>query len=174
MLRSIGHEKVFVLDGGFALAKQIGVEMESGNGIKLPVSSYNASEWNWPATTIDEVEMALSSSKKIIIDVRGEARYRGEVEPIDTIAGHIPGAVNMPFVNNLNKDGSYKLDEELKEIYAAVLGGREATEVVFHCGSGVTACHSILAVAIAGFEIPSLYVGSWSEWSRNNKPMTTL
>lgn len=173
MMRSIGHVKVQVLDGGFAQAKAAGLPMESGKSISVPVSNYKGTNWNWPTKNMDGIESALVSMEQMVIDVRGEARYRGEVEPIDIIAGHIPGAINAPFANNLTPEGKYKSKEELKNKFVTILGNVNSKNVTFHCGSGVTACHSILAMDIAGLEIPALYVGSWSEWSRNNKPMKT-
>jgi thiosulfate/3-mercaptopyruvate sulfurtransferase len=101
------------------------------------------------------------------IDVRDHDRYLGLVEPIDLIAGHIPGAINIPFSENLDANGLFKSPTELKAIYQNAFSERSADHLIVHCGSGVTACHTLLAVAQAGLEIPKLYVGSWSEWSRN-------
>jgi thiosulfate/3-mercaptopyruvate sulfurtransferase len=89
------------------------------------------------------------------------------VEPIDLIAGHIPGAINIPFSENLDANGLFKSTTELKAIYQNAFSERSADHLIVHCGSGVTACHTLLAVAQADLEIPKLYVGSWSEWSRN-------
>src|SRR5690606_25597654 len=96
---------------------------------------------------------------------------RGESEPIDLVAGHIPNAINIPYASNLDQNGRFLSSEILQEMYKKELGNSNPNEVVFHCGSGVTACHSILALTYAGFEIPRLYVGSWSEWSRNPNPI---
>jgi thiosulfate/3-mercaptopyruvate sulfurtransferase len=173
MMRSIGHETVQVLDGGFDKAKEEGLQMEIGDSVLLPISNYQAQSWGWPLRGLDELSEALGSHTQKVIDVRGAVRYKGEVEPIDTVAGHIPGAVNAPFTENLNADGRFKSVKELQSQYQELLGEVKSKDAIFHCGSGVTACHSILALDIAGFEIPALYVGSWSEWSRNNKPMFT-
>lgn len=173
MMRSLGHDKIQVLDGGFARAKDAGIKVESGFGENIEPTDYEASYWLWKVSDINDIEQALTSSNRKVVDVRGEARYKGEIEPIDKIAGHIPGAVNAPFMNNLNADGTFKSIEELQNQYNKLFGDLESSQSVFHCGSGVTACHSILALDYAGFKIPSLYVGSWSEWSRNNKPMDT-
>ena len=173
MLRSIGHLKVQVLDGGFATAKALGVPMVSGMEKANLKGDYSANSWNWGVSDMTDVENALSSSGQKVFDVRGPARYRGELEPIDTIAGHIPGAINAPFADNLTDKGIFKSPEILKAQLENVLDGVDSCNTIIHCGSGVTACHSILAMDIAGMEIPSLYVGSWSEWSRNNKPMAT-
>ncbi len=107
------------------------------------------------------------------MDVRDANRFRGETEPIDTVAGHIPGAMNVPLTNNLDAEGKFLPAEKLREKYAGVIGQQPAGEVIVHCGSGVTACHTLLAFAQAGLPMPRLYVGSWSEWSRNNLPIAT-
>ena len=108
-----------------------------------------------------------------IIDVRDAARYRGEKEPIDLIAGHIPGAINVPFTENLDEKGFFLPKEILKSKYEKIIENLISEKIIVHCGSGVTACHTILAMVYAGFEIPKLYVGSWSEWSRNGKEIAT-
>ncbi|MGB1004829.1 MAG: sulfurtransferase [Salibacteraceae bacterium] len=171
MMRSIGHVKVQVLDGGFDQTLEAGIPTESGFGNNIEPSEYEASEWKWKVSDMKDVENALVLDTRNVFDVRGEARYKGEVEPIDLIAGHIPGALNAPFANNLTDEGIFKSAEELKSQFEALLNGVDSGNSIFHCGSGVTACHSILAVDIAGMAIPSLYVGSWSEWSRNEKPV---
>lgn len=100
-----------------------------------------------------------------MIDVRDAYRYKGESEPIDLAAGHIPGAINIPFSENLDENGNFLSHEILKEKYKQLLENKPE-HLIIHCGSGVTACHTILALDYAGFPIPDLYVGSWSEWSR--------
>jgi thiosulfate/3-mercaptopyruvate sulfurtransferase len=114
---------------------------------------------------------ATANSDYLVIDVREAFRYKGESEPIDTIAGHIPGAVNIPYTGNLNAGGNFLSPHELKKKYQQAMEGRKAQDVIVHCGSGVTACHTLLAMDQAGLEIPQLYVGSWSEWSRNDRPV---
>ena len=115
------------------------------------------------------MQNVAQNSEYLVIDVRDAARYRGQTEPIDLVAGHIPGAVNLPLTGNLDEKGLFLSPELLRKKYEEVIGNRPMDNVVVHCGSGVTACHSILAMVSAGFEIPKLYVGSWSEWSRNDK-----
>jgi thiosulfate/3-mercaptopyruvate sulfurtransferase len=105
----------------------------------------------------------------LVIDVREPQRFKGETEPIDLVAGHIPGATNIPFTTNLDADGLFLSPEELKEKYQKAFENTDSDNRVVHCGSGVTACHTLLAMAVAGLPIPQLYVGSWSEWSRNNR-----
>lgn len=108
-----------------------------------------------------------------IIDVREEKRYKGEVEPIDLIAGHIPSAINIPFKENLDDGGLFYDAALLKNKYEKIIKNCDIEKTIVHCGSGVTACHTILAMYHAGLGVPKLYVGSWSEWSRNEKPIVT-
>ncbi len=102
--------------------------------------------------------------------MRAMPRYQGDTEPIDPVAGHIPGALNLPFAENLDSQGRYKDPAELRRIYQAFLAGTGPEHLVVHCGSGVTACHTLLALELAGLTGASLYVGSWSEWCRNPGP----
>lgn len=115
----------------------------------------------------------LSASNPLIVDVREAFRYRGDSEPIDLVAGHIPGAMNCPFLENLDSSGKFLSPSDLRTKYQTWLANRCPADVIVHCGSGVTACHTLLAMAIAGLPGARLYVGSWSQWSRNNKPMAT-
>lgn len=167
MLRSIGHEKVQVLDGGFDYAVQNDFPTESGDSKQQNESNYHASRWTWPLVDMEVVDKARQNPNKIVIDVRSEQRFRGEVEPIDLIAGHILGAINIPFLSNVDDEGLFIPVNKLAIKYADI--NAKYDEVIFHCGSGVTACHGILAMEICGFKTASLYVGSWSEWSRNEK-----
>lgn len=173
MLRSAGHDKIQVLDGGLSEAVKAGFPLTSKKGVVLKREPYNFDQWRLPQANINEVEVAGNDRNYLIIDVRDAFRYNGDKEPIDLIAGHIPGAINIPFTENLNSDGTYLSPEELRSKYSKIFENRGSENIIVHCGSGVTACHTILAMAYAGFKIPKLYVGSWSEWSRNNKPMVT-
>lgn len=138
-----------------------------------PLAAYPASHWQLPISRINEVKTATMLKERIIIDVRESERYKGIVEPIDKIAGHIPGAVNLPFSENLDENGHFLPQEILKEKYLKTFKGQASENIIVHCGSGVTACHTLLAIAISGLDIPNLYIGSWSEWSRNNLPVST-
>lgn len=168
MLYAFGIEKVQVLDSGFQIAEKAGLEMNSGlehfhqTTIRIP------EKWQLPTADIDEVEHLLSEKSATVIDVRDAYRYNGESEPIDSIAGHIPGAINIPLTENLTENGTFLQPEILKENYQKILNNHPE-KLIIHCGSGVTACHIILAMAYAGMEIPVLYVGSWSEWCRSGK-----
>jgi len=115
---------------------------------------------------IDEVDRARNAPDHRVLDVRAAFRFCGESEPIDPIAGHIPGAINLPFAENLH-DGRFRSAKELHAAYEALLGSVPAENLIVHCGSGVTACHTLLALDRAGISGARLYVGSWSEWCRN-------
>lgn len=169
MLRAIGHEKVSVLNGSFDFAVKAGFPVISGEEIAAEVEEYQFKNWTLPLATIDEVEVARNDENSLVIDVREKDRFDGKREPLDLIAGHIPGAKNIPFAENLDAEGLYLSAEELREKYTKEVGGKQ--NVIVHCGSGVTACHTLLAFDYAGLEVPRLYVGSWSEWSRQNRPI---
>lgn len=173
MLRSLGHTQVQVVDGGLSAALAAGFELTDAPENPSPTAPYPATEWQLPLAPTAQVQDASQTGSALILDVREAPRYRGETEPIDLVAGHIPGAVNVPFAGNLDESGRYLPAQELREKYEAVVAGRPAAEVIVHCGSGVTACHTLLAFAQAGLPVPTLYVGSWSEWSRNDFPQAT-
>jgi len=173
MLKSIGHEKVQVLNGGFQEAEKIHFPTSSKIEIVTKTPTYKTKNWKLQIAKMEEVEKASQDKNQVVIDVRDVDRYNGETEPIDLVAGHIPGAINIPFTENLDENGLFLPPNELKEKYSKVLEMVKAENTIVHCGSGVTACHTLLAIAYAGLEIPKLYVGSWSEWSRNDKPIAT-
>lgn len=173
MLKAIGHSKVQVLNGGLLAAEKAGLATSSKMEIPGKVAPYPVVEWKLPQADMQEVEEVAKANDHLVIDVRDAKRYAGLTEPIDLIAGHIPGAVNVPFSDNLTADGLFKSPQELNDKYQAVFGNIPTDRIIVHCGSGVTACHLLLAVDYAGLDIPKLYVGSWSEWSRNNKEMVT-
>lgn len=165
MLRAFGLEKVQVLSGGFQAAENAGIPINSGEEIFEKNSFVLRENWSLPTSTLEDVEKEISENSATIIDVRDSYRYRGESEPIDLVAGHIPGSINIPFSENLDENGEFLSPEILKEKYQTLLA-EKPEKLIIHCGSGVTACHTILALDYAGFAIPNLYVGSWSEWSR--------
>ena len=166
MLKAVGHEKVQVLNGGFQEAEKLHFPTSSKTEIATKTEPYKVDHWQLKTAEIEEVEKVAEDKNYIVIDVRDAARYRGETEPIDLIAGHIPGAINVPFTENLDENGLFLTPNELRTKYETVFGNLKSENTIVHCGSGVTACHSLLAIAYAGLEIPKLYVGSWSEWSR--------
>ena len=173
MLRSINHEKVQVLNGGLQAAIKVGFPVSSALETVEPTEKYPISEWSLAQADMEEVEKARNKKENIVVDVRDKNRFDGLTEPLDLIAGHIPGAINVPFSENLNEDGFYKSAEDLAKKYIEIIGDKNPENVIVHCGSGVTACHTLLAMDYAGIPIPKLYVGSWSEWSRNDRELAT-
>lgn len=170
MLKALGHQQVQVLDGGPEAAEQAGFPTDSIIPKVKPVRPYTTKHWLLPTANLEDVTQASQKHTAEIIDVREPERYLGITEPIDLIAGHIPGAKNKPYHQNLQANGKFKQPDELKKMYLDFT----SKKTIVHCGSGVTACHTLLSFAIAGLSIPELYVGSWSEWSRNHKPIATL
>lgn len=173
MLKAIGHKKVQVLDGGFQAAEKINFPTSAKMEITNKTALCKVDNWKLPTATIDEVETVSQDKNHIVVDVRETSRYNGETEPIDLVAGHIPGAINIPFTKNLDENGLFLPPTKLKEKYKKIFQDVKSENIIVHCGSGVTACHSLLAIAYAGLEIPKLYLGSWSEWSRNDKKTAT-
>ncbi|OOV13263.1 sulfurtransferase [Flavobacterium sp. LM4] len=173
MLKAVGHEKVQVLNGGLLAAIQAGFPVSSETESFEKAEKYPVTNWELSLSNIKEVDKARNNPENIVIDVRDKNRFEGLTEPLDLIAGHIPGAVNVPFSENLDENGFYLSAEKLAKKYTEILGNVKPENVIVHCGSGVTACHTLLAMDYAGIPIPQLYVGSWSEWSRNNLPMNT-
>lgn len=169
MLRSIGHERVALLDGGFEAAVKAGLEITTALPPESHAPAYPQSGWRWTAADAAAVERARTDPSWRVIDVRSPERFRGQTEPIDPVAGHIPGAVNVFYEDNL-QDGRFKPPESLRAQYERLLQGIPPARVIVHCGSGVTACHTLLALELAGFQGASLYVGSWSEWCRSGRP----
>lgn len=165
MLKAFGFENVQVLDGGFQNAEKEGVEFSSGEESFEKTELIQKENWLLPVSDLETVENELTNQSSTVIDVRDAYRYRGESEPIDLVAGHIPGAINIPFSENLDENGNFLSPEILREKYSKLLEGKPEN-LIIHCGSGVTACQTILALDYAGFKIPNLYIGSWSEWSR--------
>lgn len=168
MLKWSGHEAVAVLDGGFGTWQAAGYPVASG------VWPPPASRAEHPfalgaslASTADSANMVrlLGSPSQTVIDARAAPRFRGEVEPLDPVAGHIPGALNRPFADNFLPDGRFKPAAQLRREFECLLAGRDPAHVVHHCGSGVTATPNILAMELAGLGRTALFPGSWSEWS---------
>jgi thiosulfate/3-mercaptopyruvate sulfurtransferase len=169
MLRSIGHETVAVVDGGFGAAVAAGMDVTTAEPLPRPLPIYPASSWQRPRVDMARVDDLRNDPDWRVLDVRSRERFRGETEPIDPVAGHIPGAINLPFADNL-EGGRFKSPDALRAQYESLFGAVPSERVVVHCGSGVTACHTLLALDHAGLPGASLYVGSWSEWCRNEKP----
>jgi thiosulfate/3-mercaptopyruvate sulfurtransferase len=166
MLRWVGHAKVAVLDGGFAKWTK------EGRPVSIEVPHFR--HFNYPITLRAEAAADVHSveknlGKSLLLDARAPARYRGEQEPIDPIAGRIPGAKNRFNMENLAPDGTFKQPAQLKRELEPLLRDRSPSEVIHYCGSGVAACHNLLAMEIAGLEGGKLYAGSWSEWIADPK-----
>lgn len=162
LLRLAGHARVAVLDGGFAAWRAEGLPVETDLPASRPVSPYPVAFDRTRLYDGGRVEAHLAGGG-LLVDARGRERFVGEVEPIDARAGHVPGAVSRPYALNV-AGGRFRPREALANEFAALLGGHAPTDVVAMCGSGVTACHHLLAMAYAGFEGAGLYTGSWSGW----------
>jgi thiosulfate/3-mercaptopyruvate sulfurtransferase len=163
MLRWLGHRAAAVLDGGYTVWLREGRPVTSDVPAVVPVSF--SARPTVPAVEVAAVAAGLSSPSMLLVDARGRERFRGDVEPIDKVAGHIPGAINRPYTDNMTADGRFKPAAELRADFAALIGSRAPSTIVHTCGSGVTACHNLLAMEHAGFGGARLYAGSWSEWS---------
>ncbi len=160
MLRFMGHEAVAVLDGGWPAWTGAGMPTAGGVVEPIPQPFSGAPRWE----QIVPIESVLDAP--LLVDGRAPERYRGEIEPLDPIAGHIPGAVNRPYDANWTNGGRWRSRESLRDQFTELLGEVDAGEAVFYCGSGVSACVNLAAMAHAGLPVGRLYVGSWSEWSR--------
>jgi thiosulfate/3-mercaptopyruvate sulfurtransferase len=164
MLKWCGHEAVAVLDGGLPAWVAAGGAMATGAALPVAPVAFPLRE---PLVTLKytaDVSANLGRPAQTIVDARAPARYKGETEPFDPVAGHIPGALNRPFNNNLNAQGFMKSPTELRAEFEALLMGRSAESVVHHCGSGISAIPNVLAMEVAGLGRTALYSGSWSEW----------
>jgi len=167
MLKSIGHDKVRVIDGGLQAADAAGMVANADAVAIADTGPYPVKQWLLPLAVREEVHIRATDANWTVIDVRAAERYRGEVEPIDPKAGHIAGVRNLPYTQNLKADGHFKSSDELYAMYNAFLDGCSPERLIVHCGSGVTACHTLLALEHAGLHGAALYVGSWSEWCRS-------
>ena len=170
MLKWVGHEAVAVLDGGLQAWQAAGGPVASLDATakpsktKITPSNFALAGELTALTAIDSVAKNVGKSTQTIVDARGAPRFRGEVEPLDPVAGHIPGALNRPFGDNLGPDGKFKPAEVLKAEFTALLGTSDPSTVVHHCGSGVSAVPNVLAMELAGLGRQALFAGSWSEW----------
>ena len=166
LLRWAGHPDVRVLDGGWSAWRDAGLPVSEGTDAPGP-GDFTARPGALPVLEVDDV--LAFAERGVLIDARNGDRFRGEVEPVDPVAGHVPGAVNVPTGENLRPDGRFRSADELREVYAVALGA----EVAAYCGSGVTATHDLLAMAVAGIDA-RLYPGSWSEWVADpDRPVAT-
>ena len=166
MLKWCGHDNVAVLDGGWTAWLAVGGSVESGpsptRAAEAPVYPLSAARATMTDTTA--IAQRLGNPSLTLLDARAAARFRGEVEPLDPVAGHIPGALNRPFTENIGPDGRFKPATQLRAEFEQLLAGRDPGSVVHHCGSGVSAIPNLLAMEVAGLGCTALYPGSWSEW----------
>jgi len=168
LLRWLGHTQVAVLDGGFAAWQEASLPITRES--TTPVArKFVAHAVPGAFLTTAEVEQALAKSSISLIDARGPDRFAGQNETIDPVAGHVPGATNRPFAKNVDGRGRFLGAEELRRQWTEALAGKAPSDVVAMCGSGVSACHNLLALEIAGLSGAKLYAGSWSEWIRDPK-----
>lgn len=161
MLRAVGHERTYVLDGGLT------AWLAEGRAVTSEVPALDPAELSvdlQPGISLDRDEMRDRPTDMVTLDARAGERYRGEEEPLDPVAGHIPGAVNAPYEDNLGPDLRFLAPEALARKYRS-LGVGDGSDTVVYCGSGVTACHDLLAIEHAGLGKARLYPGSWSDWS---------
>ncbi len=170
LLRWLGHTRVAVLDGGFKAWLAGGGATASGEPETDAVPPAIPLQANVDAATVAtaaDVKRGLQQPARLLVDARAAERYAGSVEPIDPVAGHVPGAVNHPFARNLRADGRFLAAPELRRLWQETLGSHAPAQVTHMCGSGVTACHNLLAMELAGLPRATLYAGSWSEWIRD-------
>jgi thiosulfate/3-mercaptopyruvate sulfurtransferase len=172
LLRLVGVRQVAVLDGGYAAWLAAGLPLESGEAISRPASKVSL-RYDANQVLVDHAAVRDGAAGQLL-DARAAPRYRGDVEPLDRAAGHVPGALNRPFADNLGSDGRFKPAAQLRDEFAAVLGSTAPSHVIHMCGSGVTACHNLLAMEHAGLQGSRLYAPSWSGWvSDPARPVAT-
>ena len=164
MLQWCGHEAVAVLDGGLQAWVAVGGQVESGASVAAPARVFELRPSLVTLLHTSDVYAALGKPTQTILDARSPARFRGETEPFDPVAGHIPGALNRPFNSNIGPDGLMKSAAQLRTEFDTLLAGHAPASVVHHCGSGISAIPNLLAMQIAGLGSTALYAGSWSEW----------
>ena len=173
MLRFMGHDAVALLDGGFARWIRDGHAARGGRELWREATFVGAPRAAWRLDA-DAVAAGLDDPTRVLVDARAEGRFRGENETLDKIAGHIPGARNYFFQRNLSDDKTFKSAGALRADWLALLGGASPDQVVMYCGSGVTACHNLLAMEHAGLSGAKIFPGSWSEWSADpSRPVAT-
>ncbi len=166
MFKWVGHDAVAVLDGGLSAWQAAGGALDSGAAQERPPAHFQLQPALRRLVQTGDLLAQLGQPAQTLIDARAPERFRGEVEPLDPVAGHIPGALNRPYTLNLGADGRFKPREQLRAEFDALLAGRDAAGVAHHCGSGVSAVPNVLAMELAGYAPAALFAGSWSEWCR--------
>ena len=174
ILKWLGHKKVAVLDGGLGSYMSIGGKLTTDETI-FEKNIFTPNIQSEMVVEITDVEEAQYKMNKLIIDARSKERYLGIKDLVDPIAGHVPGAISHPLSLNLNKDGKFRSPEDLKLAFDKIIADTTSENVISMCGSGITACHNILAMEIAGIKGIKLYVGSWSEWiTDKSRPIANI
>ncbi|MGR8934070.1 MAG: sulfurtransferase [Gammaproteobacteria bacterium] len=166
LLRCLGHDEVAVLDGGITQWQKEQRELSTAKTVITPTifqPRRRHAQWLDAA----QLQHRLQNNDSLLLDARAPERYRGDHEPVDAVAGHVPGALNHPWKSNLDNDGLFLTSEQLLTQFTALFGDTPSARIVHMCGSGVTACHNLLAMEIAGLSGSFLYPGSWSEWIRD-------
>jgi thiosulfate/3-mercaptopyruvate sulfurtransferase len=172
MLRWLGHSTVALLDGGYERWVREGFPVTTD--ARAPRAARFVPAPPLPTVEARDLVASLPTRSLTIVDARAPERFRGETEPLDPVAGHIPGARNRPFLANLTEQGTFKDPSTLRREFAALLGDTSPASVVHQCGSGVSACHNLLAMVVAGYPETRLYPGSWSEWCADpTRPVAT-
>ncbi len=173
MMRYYGKPAA-LLDGGFGAWLEAGYEVESGAPRVVKSLPARLEPDLSRVVSADDISRKLNSPEEPVLDARAPERYSGKVEPLDTRAGHIPGSLNRPFTENLDASGRFRSPRELRSQFEALLGSARAEKVIHSCGSGVTACHNLFAMELAGLGVSRLYPGSWSHWIRDpDRPVAT-
>jgi thiosulfate/3-mercaptopyruvate sulfurtransferase len=173
LLKCLGHRSVAVLDGGWQAWNEAGYEVDD-KPVQTIKSDFGATLDQDCIVGTKQILANLKQAEFSLVDVRSAERFNGIMEPIDPVAGHIPGAINIPLTQNMDEKGCFKSPQLLRELYAEVTAKYSTHSQVYMCGSGVTACHSLLALAVAGYDMPRVYAGSWSEWIRDpHRPVAT-
>lgn len=176
LLRWLGHRSVAVLDGGWPAWNRAKLPTDSAPPRARPAGHLPCHPDKHQVVDSESIrqQIGTDSEELLLMDARSAERFRGDAEPIDPVAGHIPGALNLPLQLNLIADGRFKPVAQLRELYSTALAQRSSDSLVAMCGSGITACHNLLAMEIAGLHGGRLYAGSWSEWIRDPaRPVTT-
>ena len=173
LLRWVGHERAGLLDGGWPAWSASGFDVSADEPPKRS-GRFDGTVGQMPAVSTDEVVSNLKTRDFLLIDARAASRFAGQDETIDPVAGHVPGAMSLPFQGNLTAEGRFQSPRILRERFSAALAGRPVQDVVSMCGSGVTACHNLFALELAGMPGARLYGGSWSEWIASpGRPIAT-
>lgn len=176
LLRWLGCSQVRILNGGLQSWLDAGGELQASTSLS-PLHDVPAADSvgvAMPTVSVADIESDTQDKRRLLIDARTAERYRGEIEPIDPVAGRIDGALNRPIAKNLQPDGRFKPSAQLRDEFQTLLGQRSAEQVVHYCGSGITACHNVFAMELAGLAGSALYPGSWSEWcSDADRPVVT-